>query len=90
MADLPNLDEVTGEELSDEQLRGVVAQIDLDIVNLLRDGKLSALKYGIGGPEGRTMDRSANLKALLAARQYYDSILRQRPGWETSQYAEPE
>ena len=38
--DLPDLSSVSGNDLTDEQLRGILAQIDLDITNLLRDGKL--------------------------------------------------
>ena len=43
MADLSDLWGVQGEDLTDGQTRGILAQIDLDITNLVRDGKLSAL-----------------------------------------------
>lgn len=85
MADLTDLDSLNGEELTRTQLQGILAQIDLDITNLLRDGKLSALKYGLGGPDGRTTDRAANLKALLAARKHYQQLLNNLPGWQLSQ-----
>lgn len=83
--DLPDLSTVSGEELTEEQIRGILAQIDLDITNLVRDGKLSALKYGLAGAAGQHMDRAANLQALLAARDYYQKLLASRPAWETSQ-----
>lgn len=88
MSDLSNLDDVEGEELSEDQIRGILKQIDLDVVNLLRDGKLSALKYSVGGGQGRSMDRASNLKALLAARSHYEKMLQSLPGWQISQYAE--
>jgi hypothetical protein len=82
--DLPDLTTVSADELTDEQLRGILAQIDLDIMNLVRDGKLSALKYGVSGPAGQQTDRAANLHALLAARDHYQRVLASRPGWATS------
>lgn len=82
--DLPDLSTVSAEELTDDQLRGILAQIDLDIMNLVRDGKLSALKYGVSGPAGGQTDRAANLHALLAARDHYQQVLASRPGWATS------
>ena len=85
MADLSDLSSVAGEALTEAQIRGILGQIDLDITNLLRDGKLSALKYAVGGPAGRTTDRAANLRALLEARKHYEGLLRALPGWEVSQ-----
>lgn len=84
MADLSDLSPVSGDDLNESQLKGILAQIDLDITNLLRDGKLAAMKYGGGRTGGQTTDRAANLKALLAARQHYESLLRQLPSWELS------
>lgn len=85
MADLSSLEVVSGAALTAEQIQGILAQIDLDLLNLVRDGKLSALKYGIGGEAGQSTDRSANLRALLAARDYYQTLLNQQPGWVISQ-----
>jgi len=83
--DLPDLSTVSGTELTDEQLRGILAQIDLDITNLLRDGKLSALRYGTPGEAGASTDRAANLRALLEARAHYQKLLENRPAWITTQ-----
>jgi len=85
MSDLSNLNGVSGQELSTDQIRGILAQIDLDLMNLVRDGKLAALKYAIGGTAGQSTDRSANLQALLAARDYYQKQLDSRPVWTVSQ-----
>jgi hypothetical protein len=82
--DLTDLSQINGDELTDDQLRGILTQIDLDVTNLLRDGKLAALKASIGGSTGPTTDRAANLHALLAARDLYRRILNDRPAWETS------
>ncbi|MEZ6065172.1 MAG: hypothetical protein R3B90_05580 [Planctomycetaceae bacterium] len=82
--DLPDLSTIAGSELSHAQINGILAQIDLDITNLLRDGKLSALKYGVPGPAGVSTDRAANLHALLAARDHYHKLLTSQPVWATS------
>lgn len=87
MADLTDLSSISGSDLTEDQIKGILAQIDLDITNLLRDGKLSALSYGVRGPGpgGHLTDRAANLKALLAARRYYERLLNSLPSWEVSQ-----
>lgn len=84
MADLGDLSGVAGTDLSEEQIKGILAQIDLDITNLLRDGKLSALKYGLAGQGAGTTDRAANLRALLEARRHYERLLRSLPSWEVN------
>ncbi|MBT4865346.1 MAG: hypothetical protein HON53_09530 [Planctomycetaceae bacterium] len=86
MADLSDLSTVSGTELTEAQIKGILAQIDLDVTNLLRDGKLSALKYGLAGQGGHSTDRAANLKALLEARSLYEQLLKSRPSWEVSQF----
>lgn len=83
--DLLDISSLTGSELTLAQLYGILGQIDLDIANLLRDGKLAALRYGIGGPAGATTDRAANLQALLAAREHYQQQLAAQPVILTSQ-----
>lgn len=85
MSDLTNLDGVQGTELGTEQIQGILAQIDLDLLNLVRDGKLAALKYSVGGAGGAQTDRAANLRALLEARDYYQKLLDDRPAWVVSQ-----
>lgn len=84
MTDLNDLNSVAGAPLTEAQIRGILAQIDLDIVNLLRDGKLSALKYAVGGAAGHTTDRASNLKALLDCRAHYEKLLESLPAWETA------
>lgn len=84
MSDLSDLDDLTGEDLTESQIRGLLRQIDLDITNLVREGKLSALKYASRGPAGRTADRAGNLRALLEARAYYERLLQALPSWIVS------
>lgn len=89
MADLTDLSSVSGSDLTEAQIKGILAQIDLDITNLVRDGKLSALRYELVGPQGQALtDRAANLKALLQARSTYELILKGLPSWEVSQHAD--
>lgn len=76
MAELQDLAELQGEEPTAEQILGILNQIDLDIANLARDGKLAALKYGVPGSPGASTDRAANLRALLEARKHYEGVLR--------------
>jgi hypothetical protein len=90
MADLTNLDGVTGSDLTEAQIAGILAQIDLDIHNLLRGGKLSALKYAEGGAAGRSADRAANLRALLEARRFYTDLQQSLPGWHVNRYDDPD
>lgn len=87
MSDLNDLSSVSGQDLSAAQVKGILAEIDLDVTNLLRDGKLSALKYAVGGRAGQMTDRAANLKALLEARAHYEQLLHRLPSWEVSQFS---
>ena len=88
MTDLTDLSTVSGDDLTEAQIRGILAQIDLDITNLVREGKLSALKYRTVGRDGQETDRAANLRALLEARRHYERLLAELPAWETSRVYE--
>jgi hypothetical protein len=89
MSDLSDLNDLDGAELTEGQVRAILNQIDLDVLNLLRDGKLAASKYTASGPStgGQKMDRAAGLLALLAAREKYEALLTGMPAWEQSQGA---
>jgi hypothetical protein len=86
MDDLTDLSSVEGTALTEEQINGILHQIDLDITNLVRDGKLSALSYATGGQVGRSADRAGNLRALLEARAYYQKLLDRSPSWNVTQF----
>ncbi len=85
MPDLTDLSSVTGEELTVSQIQGILAQIDLDIMNLARDGKLAALESSDSAATPQYMDKADNLYALLAARGHYQKLLESRPGWAVSE-----
>jgi hypothetical protein len=86
MADLTDLSSVEGTRLSESQIQGILNQIDLDITNLVRDGKLSALNYATGGQAGRSADRAGNLRALLDARAHYQKLLENFPSWNVNRF----
>lgn len=90
MTDLTDLNDVDGASLTEAQIQAILNQIDLDVLNLLRDGKLAASKYVAPGPNGGTMDRAAGLQALLAAREKYEALLQSLPAWQTSHVGERE
>lgn len=85
MPDLGDLNELDGTSLTESQLQAILNQIDLDVLNLLRDGKLATAKYATPGPGGETMDRASGLLALLAAREKYEALLQSLPSWQLSQ-----
>lgn len=82
--ELTSLEPISGQQLTTAQINGITQQIDLDITNLLRDGKLAAVKYSLPGGTGPSTDRAANLHALLAARDLYQKLLDQQPAWKTT------
>lgn len=88
MADLSDLNGIEGTPLDEAQIQAILNQIDLDVLNLLRDGKLAASKYTMTGPRGELMDRASGLLALLSAREKYEALLKSLPSWEVSQAAD--
>lgn len=88
MADLTNLDNVDGSDLTEAQIKGILAQIDLDIHNLMRGGKLATLVYGQGRAQagtGRWANRAEALRGLREARELYTRMLNSLPAFEISQ-----
>jgi len=49
----------------------ILARIDREIFDLLKNGKLSPLDYELDFPPEAQTDRRENLKALLKARQHF-------------------
>ena len=45
MSDLSDLNNLDSNALTEPQIQAILNQIDLDVLNLLRDGKLAAAKY---------------------------------------------
>lgn len=63
-------DTANGQSLTDR-----LAQIDSEIYQLLKDGQLSSLNYGLKFRDEERTDRTANLKALLIARRHYRELM---------------
>lgn len=90
MSDLSDLNDLDGSALTEPQIRAILNQIDLDVLNLLRDGKLAAAKYTTPSPGGEAMDRASGLLALLAAREKYEALLAALPSWQVSRGVDSE
>lgn len=89
MADLANLDSLTGDDLTEDQIRGLIRKIDLNIANLMNDGKLGAARIAENYAGGQSVDRAAALDAMLKARAVYQQILEEIPTVVVSQYDDP-
>lgn len=89
MADVADLNSLTGDDLTADQIRGILRKIDLNIVNLMNDGKLGAARIAENYAGGQSVDRAASLDAMMKARAYYEGLLRDVPTMVISQYDDP-
>jgi len=89
VADLTNLDSLTGDDLTEAQIRGLIRKIDLNIANLMNDGKLGAARIAENYAGGQSVDRTAALQAMLQAREFYQKLLEDSPTMVISQYDDP-
>ena len=89
MADLTDLDSLTGDDLTESQIRGLIRKIDLNIANLMNDGKLGAARIAENYAGGQSVDRTAALQAMLQAREFYKKLLEDSPTMVISQYDDP-
>lgn len=89
MADLTDLSSVSGSDLTEDQIRGIIAQIDLNIMNLMRDGKLGAARIAENYAGGQSVDRAASLDMMMKAREFYQKKLEEFPAMILSQYDDP-
>lgn len=89
MADIANLDSLTGDDLTEDQIRGILRKIDLNIFNLMNDGKLGAARIAENYAGGQSVDRAAALDSMIKARGYYEQLLRDVPTMVISQYDDP-
>ena len=89
MADVADLNSLTGNDLTEDQIRGILRKIDLNIVNLMNDGKLGAARIAENYAGGQSVDRAAALDAMLKARGVYEALLRDVPTMVISQYDDP-
>ncbi len=89
MADLANLDSLSGDDLTEEQIRGIIRKIDLNIANLANDGKLGAARIAENYAGGQSVDRAAALDGWLKARAFYKQLLEEIPTVVMSQFDDP-
>lgn len=81
MADISTLSSLSGEQITTAQIQAIINQIDIDVANLTRDGKLGTAIYSFGRGvkgTGRFTDRAQAMRALLEARTYYEALLHRR------------
>ena len=91
MADLTDLDSVSGSDLTEEQVRGIISKIDLNIYNLLNDGKLGLARIAENTPGGKEVDRSVAIQQLRELRSFYVDVLQNlNPVIVLSQYDDPD
>lgn len=90
MADLTSLSQLgDGSALTEAQIQAIINQIDLNIVNLMRDGKLGAARHQQYGAEGGEVDRSGAMREMMKARAIYEQMLHNIPSEIQSQYDDP-
>jgi hypothetical protein len=87
MADVTHFDDVTGADLTDDQLRGIIKQLDLDLYNLARDGKNAGATYRVGD---RMVSKAEWIAQLRETRAYYQSILDRQPAMAVTVYDDPD
>lgn len=89
MADVSDFTSVSGEDLTEAQLKGILRRIDLNIYNIL-DGKWSAVDYAEFGGTGHRKDPTKLLAQLRELRASYKAMLDEFPAEEWTQYDNPE
>ena len=86
MNDVTSFDNVTGSDLTSDQLRGIIKQLDLDLYNLARDGKDAGATYRLGD---RMVSKAEWVRQLRETRQYYAKLLAQLPAMTITVYDDP-
>ena len=87
VTDVTDFSGVTGQELTADQIRGIVKQLDLDMYNLVRDGKNAGATYRIGD---RMVSKVEWMRQLRETRQYYAELLARLPAIQTTVYDDPD
>jgi hypothetical protein len=78
-----------GTGLSDAQLQGMIDQIDLNIYNLVKDGKHATLPYTKFGDVGHKADPAQAIKALQDLRTHYKTLMEESPAEEMTLFDNP-
>ena len=88
MADVSDLSGVTGTAITEAQVLGIIARIDLNIYNLLA-GKWDLVDYAEFGLAGHRKDPTKMVEALKGLKSMYQSQLDDLPAEYTSQFDDP-
>lgn len=89
MADVSSFDGISADPLTTQQIQAIINRIDLNIYNLMGDGKLCAIRNGQNGPTGTQVDRSVGLAELRRTREFYVKMLEDQPFEVRHQYDDP-
>jgi hypothetical protein len=89
MADVASFDGISADPLSYDQIQAIINQIDLNIYNLMLEGKNATLYYQQNGPAGKMADHARALEALMLAKKQYQVMLDQIPYEVHSQFDDP-
>ena len=87
MTDVVNFDGVEGTDLTADQIRGIITQLDLDLYNLARDGKHAGATYRVGD---RMVSKAEWVRQLRETRQYYAQLLARIPTMAVTVYDDPD
>jgi len=86
MSDVSHFDDVQASDLTADQIRGIIQQLDLDLYNLARDGKDAGATYRVGD---RTVSKVEWVRELRKTRRYYADLLARIPAAEVTLYDDP-
>ena len=88
MADITDFSSVSGEELSEAQILGIINRIDLNVFNILAN-KWDAVPYAEFGSAGHRKDPDKLLKELRQLRAMYVAKLQEIPAFEVTVWDDP-
>jgi len=87
MADITSLSSLTGDDITADEITGLLKQIRLNIANIMLEGKDGARVHKVAD---RMRDRAKELDALLRQEQYWQERLGQiQPTMEVTVYDDP-
>ena len=91
MADITSLDDiVTGRDLTEAEIQGILNRIDLTIYNIMDPArKWASLPYTEHGIEGHSKDPAKQLESLRKLRGFYEGMLNSVPAYQISQWDDP-
>lgn len=88
MADVANLDGISGTPHTAAQIQAIINRIDVNIYNCLA-GKWDLVDYAEFGSAGHKMEPSKMLEQLRKWREYYVTLLQEIPVEVYTQWDDP-